>query len=294
MKAESKFLKQPLEFWANVKLISQKIGYTERGTSQVKVPTFEVIQSVYKSLDLDSSKIIDSKGTPTTFGSLLIEYFQHRATFLNYGVEPNLMNAAEAKALFNKLKKELKPKSPIPMNKQSGAKKSPAYFTGIINMLIEAHSKGYDCDYNPMELTAFTKDNFPIRSLSRRIDGCFPEVINPIAIWEIKEYYYTTTFGSRIADGVYETLLDGYELVEAREAIGRNVHHYLMVDAYDTWWKKGRSYLCRICDMLHMGLLDEALFGKEVVERLPEIVKEWTKEADKKTARPKSGKKGSV
>ncbi len=234
MKAESKFLKQPLEFWANVKLISQKIGYTERGTSQVKVPTFEVIQSVYKSLNLDSSKIIDSKGIPTTFGSLLIEYFQHRATFLNYGVEPNLMNTAEAKALFTKLKKELKPKCPIPMNKQSGKKKAPAYFTGIINMLIEANSKGYDCNYDPMELTAFTKNNFPVRSLSRRVDGCFPEVINPVAIWEIKEYYYTTTFGSRIADGVYESLLDGYELAEARSSLDRSIHHYLMVDAYDT------------------------------------------------------------
>lgn len=281
MKAESKFLKQPLEFWANVKLISQKIGYTERGTSQVKVPTFEVIQSVYKSLNLDSSKIIDSKGVPTTFGSLLIEYFQHRATFLNYGVEPNLMNTAEAKALFTKLKKELKPKCPIPMNKQSGTKRSPAYFTGIINIVIEANSKGYDCNYDPMELTAFTKNNFPVRSLSRRVDGCFPEVINPVAIWEIKEYYYTTTFGSRIADGVYESLLDGYELAEARSSLDRSIHHYLMVDAYDTWWKQGRSYLCRICDMLHMGLLDEALFGKEVVERLPKIVKEWTKQADK-------------
>jgi hypothetical protein len=293
MKAESKFLKQPLEFWANVKLISQKIGYTERGTSQVKVPTFEVIQSVYKSLNLDSSKIIDSKGVPTTFGSLLIEYFQHRATFLNYGVEPNLMNTDEAKALFTKLKKELKPKCPIPMNKQSGTKKAPAYFTGIINMIIEANSKGYDCNYDPMELTSFTKDNFPVRSLSRRVDGCFPEVINPVAIWEIKEYYYTTTFGSRIADGVYESLLDGYELAEARSSLDRSINHYLMVDAYDTWWKQGRSYLCRICDMLHMGLLDEALFGKEVIERLPQIVKEWTKQADKTTARPAGKKKGS-
>lgn len=283
MKAKSKFLKQPLEFWANVKLISQKIGYTERGTSQVKVPTFEVIQSVYKSLNLDSSKIIDSKGVPTTFGSLLIEYFQHRATFLNYGVEPNLMKTAEAKALFNKLKEELKPKCPIPMNKQAGAKKAPAYFTGIINMLIEANSNGYDCNYDPMELTSFTKNSFPVRSLSRRVDGCFPAVINPVAIWEIKEYYYTTTFGSRIADGVYESLLDGYELAEARSSLDRSIHHYLMVDAYDTWWKQGRSYLCRICDMLHMGLLDEALFGKEVIERLPQIVKEWTKQADKTT-----------
>ncbi len=48
-----------------------------------------------------------------------------------------------------------------------------------------------------------------------------------------------------------------------------------MVDAYKTWWDDGRSYLCRIIDMLHMGLLDEALFGYEVVERMPTIVKGW-------------------
>ena len=49
--------------------------------------------------------------------------------------------------------------------------------------------------------------------------------LNPIAIWEIKEYYYTTTFGSRIADGVYETPLDGMELEELRvnEAITLNI-----------------------------------------------------------------------
>ena len=33
------------------------------------------------------------------------------------------------------------------MNKQKGEKQAPAYFTGIINMLIEANSKGYDCNY---------------------------------------------------------------------------------------------------------------------------------------------------
>ncbi|MGH9565995.1 MAG: DUF7687 domain-containing protein [Candidatus Angelobacter sp.] len=26
-----------------------------------------------------------------------------------------------------------------------------------------------------------------------------------------------------------------------------------MVDSAFTWWVKGRSYLCRIVDMLHMG-----------------------------------------
>lgn len=47
----------------------------------------------------------------------------------------------------------------------------------------------------------------------------------------------------------------------------------------------GRSYLCRIIDMLHMGYVDEVLFGYEVVERLPEIVKEWVEIAQEKNER---------
>lgn len=281
MQAESKFLKQPLEFWANVKLISQKVGYTESKTSKIKVPTIDEIEKAFNDLGLDSNRIVSNKKA-TAFGSLLIEYFQHRANFLTNYVEPNLQDKDKAKKLYTKLKKELKPTCPQPMNKQKGEKQAPAFFTCIINMLIEANSKGYDCNYDPKELTSFTHNNFPVRSLSRRVDGSFPNVINPIAIWEIKEYYYTTTFGSRVADGVYETLLDGYELNEVRDHLDKKVSHYLMIDDYNTWWTMGRSYLCRICDMLHMGLLSEALFGKEVVDRVPQLVKEWTKQLDKK------------
>lgn len=100
-------------------------------------------------------------------------------------------------------------------------------------------------------MTAFTKDKFPIRTLSRRVDGAFPNVINPITIWEIKVYYFTTTFGSRVADGVYETWLDGLELREVKDNLHIPVEHFLIVDDHFTWWVKGRSYLCRIFDMLH-------------------------------------------
>jgi hypothetical protein len=54
-----------------------------------------------------------------------------------------------------------------------------------------------------------------------------------------------------------------------------------MVDAHYTWWVKGRSYLCRIMDMLHMGYVDEVLFGKEVITRMPEIAQEWVKSYQK-------------
>src|SRR5207237_4248459 len=158
-----------------------------------------------------------------------------------------------------------------------GAKRAPAFFTGIINMLIEAHADGVVVDYDPRGLTLVTRDDIPFRTLARRVDGAFPTRVNPIAVWEIKEYYYTTTFGSRVADGVYESLLDGMELEELRQETKNeiDVKHYLMVDAHFTWWVKGRSYLCRLIDMLHMGYVDEVLFGKEVETRLPIIAKEW-------------------
>jgi hypothetical protein len=289
MKAISRFLNQPLEFWANVKLISQKAGYTERNRSRIKVPTIDQIVQIYEDLNLNPNKII-LNGAPTKFASLMIAYFKYRAEFLNKFVKSNLMTKKEARTLFYQLKKQLKPTCPLPLNKQTGTKKGYAFFTGTINMLIESNSKGFDCDYDPRELTAFTHNGIPIRSLSRRVDGAFPSVINPIAIWEIKEYYYTTTFGSRVADGVYESLLDGYELNEVRNSLKRSINHYLMIDDYNTWWNMGRSYLCRICDMLHMGLITEVLFGKEVINRVPQLVKEWKKQLQSnKTTKRKRG-----
>lgn len=65
------------------------------------------------------------------------------------------------------------------------------------------------------------------------------------------------------------------ELQELFDNEGIDVKHYLMVDAYDTWWNMGKSYLCRMVDMLHLGYVDEVLFGREVAERIPELTKEW-------------------
>ena len=198
------------------------------------------------------------------------------------------MNAVEAKAEFEALKQELNPTCPIPMNKQKGDKRAPAYLTGIVNMIVEANAGGLPCNYNPLKLTTFTKAKQPVRTLARRLDGAFPSTVNPVALWEIKEYYHTTSFGSRVADGIYESLLDGLEIENLRDEEGIETKHYLMVDAYDTWWNKGKSYLCRIVDMLHMGYVDEVLFGREVVENLPAIVRSWVETAKQrlKTADP--------
>lgn len=281
MKADLRFLTQPKEFWANVRTISQEVGYTKRGNKRkgippsIRIPTLKEVREKFKKLNLSTENIADKNGTLTDFGKLLFDYFEFRAEVLNDTVQGHFMQKDAAEIEFNRLKAQLKPKCPLPMNKQKGAKKNHAFLTGMVNMLVEAHIGDAPCDHDPRSLTTITHDAMPLRTLSRRVDGAFPSVVNPIAIWEIKEYYYTTTFGSRVADGVYETLLDGMELEELEITFQRKVQHVLFIDDHFTWWECGRSYLCRMIDMIHMGYVDEVVFGREVLTRLPELAREW-------------------
>jgi hypothetical protein len=275
LKANPLFLAQTKEFWANVRTISQEVGYTERGTKSIKTPSIDAVRKGFSKSNLSTAHIANIDNTLTIFGQNLFDYFAFRAALLNNTVQGLLMNKESAEVEFNQLQKELKPQCPLPMNKQKGVKKNHAFLTCIVNMLIEANIGNLPCDYDPRSLTTITHDAMPLRTLSRRVDGAFPAVVNPIAIWEIKEYYYTTTFGSRVADGVYETLLDGMELVELEAATQRKIQHILFIDDHFTWWECGRSYLCRMVDMLHMGYVDEVVFGREVLTRLPELAREW-------------------
>lgn len=266
----------PLSFWATVKSVSQTCGYTKRGAGSVKALTAKEIEKGFRKLGL-KVEALQKKVKNKTLVEHLVAYFDYRSKLLNEEVEPLLMNAEEAKKLYLQTKKRLKPKCPLPFNKQKQAKKGPAYLTCLVNMLVEASVEGRMVDYDPKSLTTVTKDGVPLRTMSRRVDGAFPSPVNPVAIWEIKEYYYTTTFGSRVADGVYETLLDGMEIEEMGNSEGIEVLHYLILDARFTWWEKGKSYLCRIVDMVNMGYVDEVIVGKNVVKRIPALVRQWVR-----------------
>lgn len=283
MKSDPRFNCLDKEFWANVRLISQEVGYTSRSDHSIKVPSIREIKKCFTELNLSVDRICSHDEKPTAFGKLLISYFQYRADALNNEVQHNLMDKNEVAKEFERLKKELKSEASHPMNKQKGEKKKIAYLTSIVNMIIKEEIGDIDCDFDPRSLTTITENSFPLRTFARRVDGAIPSVTNPIAIWEIKEYYYTTTFGSRVADGVYETLLDGMELEELKYSEKRSVQHYLFIDAKYTWWDCGRSYLCRMIDMINMGYVDEVIFGKEVFKRLPEIAKKWKQQLAKKS-----------
>ena len=287
MKPNPLYPGQDKAFWACVRSLSQELGYTVRGQDRIKVPTVGEMRRGFTDLGLDPDCIADAQGQATPLGAALSGYFAYRARALEEHVRGKLMTANEARTLFEATRKNLRPSPscPLPMNKQKGDKRAYAFLTCLVNMLVEHHSRGVACDYDPRKLTTATRGGRPLRTLSRRVDGAFPRSTNPVAIWEVKEYYYTTTFGSRVADGVYETLLDGMELEELRASSGMDIRHYLMVDAYDTWWKDGKAYLCRIVDMLNMGYVDEVLFGREVVDELPRLVREWMRLLDRVAGR---------
>jgi hypothetical protein len=261
-------------FWAHVRSLSEALGYTVRGKGTIKVHGLADIKKGMKKLKLLDDHLVQS-GKPTELAQQLIDYFEFRADILNNTVQNQLMDKVAAQAMYERLLGAQEYKLAAAMNKQSGDKKKVAYLTAMVNMLIEANCQGIEFDHNPQQLTTVTRDGMPLRTLARRIDGAFPSAVNPVAVWEIKEYYHTTTFGSRVADGVYETLLDGMELEEMRVETGVEVEHILIADAHYTWWVKGRSYLCRMIDMLHMGYVDEILFGTEIEDRLPAMVAEW-------------------
>jgi len=271
-KPEDKFRKQHPAFWAHVKLISENLGYSKSGKLK-RYTTSEILaclesQSVATSHLYKESKLTDQ-------GILLKRYLDYRAQLLEDVVRVNLMDKEAARKLFEETCGKYNPKCKLPMNKQKGEKRHPAYLTGVVNTLTEAFLKGQSFDDEPRNLIRITRESAVLRTLSRWMDGAYPSTRNPIAVWEVKEYYGTKTFGSRVADGVYETMLDGFEFQELHEHEGIHVQHYLIVDDYYTWWDCGKSYLCRIVDMMHMGLVDEVLFGREVVKRWPEIVTSW-------------------
>ena len=275
MLAFERFQGMDASFWAFVKYISENLGYTERGEGLVKKYPISTIKALCMERGINASEdtIVCAA-----------QYSKMRADLLNRFAESMLMDAETASEEFINweiLHSVGNYYCKLPLNKQKGAMKQVAFFTAIINIIAEktireitgnTRSLGFDDD--PRGLVYVWDDNNRIiGASSRRFDGAYPSIESPKMVWEIKEYYYATTFGSRVADGVYETQLDGFEFKELYDRTGRKVYHVLFIDAYRTWWVQGKSYLCRLIDAMNSGVVDEVIVGREVLTRWPELLR---------------------
>lgn len=256
MRADTRFTGKDAKFWAHAKFISEQVGYSKRGSGTLRTYTKSDARAVLEgsSLSIDDH-LLDE----------VIAYLNWRADVLNNRVAHLFMNRDEAAREFKKIFERTNPVKALPMNKQKGEKRHHAYLASMVAMIAESVVGPHGFIDDARKLSIVTSDGTLEEIFSRRFDGALPDTKNPKAVWEIKEYYGTTTFGSRVADGVYETLLDGYEIEGVRSRMCRSIAHFLFIDDRYTWWDCGKSYLCRMVDMLHTGHVDEIFFGKEVL-----------------------------
>lgn len=293
MRANDYWSSQDEQFWAYVRVLSEKRGYAKRGANSIAVYSVAECKATLRELDRDPA-VLDE----TDLGARLVDYFAYRAHELNNVARNNLLEAHEAEQLFNIIVDEYCTGATeiydrrgvlvaieygvqggmsvrVPMNKQTGEKRAPLFLTGMVNILFSYELQGEKFEDDPRRLPVIDRGGELFGAMSRRLDGAFPSSVNPRALWEIKEYYYTTTFGSKISDAVYISQLDGYERHGIVEATGVPIDLYLFVDAYGTWWTKGKAFLCRLVDALNKGVVDEVVVGRECVEAIPRLVRTW-------------------
>src|SRR5271166_5281905 len=100
MKPDPRFIGRSKRFWAHAKLLSEQIGYSLRGASQLRFYTAEEIRAllVRDTLTIDNKVIAD-----------VLEYLNWRAETLNRIVEPLFMNREQAAAAFEEVLRKTRP-----------------------------------------------------------------------------------------------------------------------------------------------------------------------------------------
>lgn len=295
MKPDPRWRDAPPEFWHYVRVLSEKLGYSRR--KRVLVHDAKAIVAGLRELDLAVDPLLTEQSTAVSIRDLE-EYFEFRAALIEGHIRENLQNAEDARSLFEKTvgnyttghvsrvnvsgvengrHYQLKNggHAVVPYNKQKGSKRDLDFLTGTANILIAHHLDGLEFDQDPRALPVFTEDRVVAGSMSRRLDGAFPSTTNPVAMWEFKCYYYTTSFGSKISDAIYIADLDGYERSNAEGATGMPINLTLFVDGYSALLEQGKSYLCRLVDLLQRGAVDNLVVGREVSDAVPQLVPEW-------------------
>lgn len=109
---------------------------------------------------------------------------------------------------------------------------------------------------------------------ARNLDGALPGLLNPLAVWEIKEYWGITAGGSKMSDAVYECQLVGRELREFSDRTGTKIVHLVFLDGRDQWNKR-RSDLVRFIDLFHQGLIDHLIIGHQTTTEWPELLQRF-------------------
>jgi hypothetical protein len=114
--------------------------------------------------------------------------------------------------------------------------------------------------------------NEQLHVAARNLDGAIPGLVDPFLVWEIKEYWGTTSGGSKMSDAVYECALVGRELRDFEKRTKLHVNHAVLLDGKAQWTSR-KSDLLRFYDLYYQGLLDILIVGREVETKWQPFVK---------------------
>ncbi|WP_143200011.1 DUF7687 domain-containing protein [Kitasatospora sp. CB01950] len=158
--------------------------------------------------------------------------------------------------------------------KLDGYHSSPKVLVNTVDAVVYQECQRAEIPVNtdPQSRAAIVSDKH-IWVSPRRLDGALPDLLNPVALWEIKEYWGKTGGGSKMSDAIYELHLVGLELRRFEDEFGIHVNHYAIMDGRHQWSSR-QSDLRRAVDLLYSGLLDELVIGSEVLTEWPRIVEQ--------------------
>jgi hypothetical protein len=143
-----------------------------------------------------------------------------------------------------------------------------------VSALAREHCRGLSvaCDVNPQRRAVWL-DAGPLHVSARNLDGAIPALVNPLVIWEIKEYWGKKKGGSKMSDAVYECQLVGSELRNYEAERPCPIHHVVFLDGAEQWARR-KSDLIRFIDLASQGLIDRLIIGNQVKTEWPELLKQ--------------------
>lgn len=271
MKRESGFAAARWDdpFWHVVRMLADQSA-TKRGKYASAIEPHEIIS------------VLQSVGTPVAGG--LISYLKNHDGVLDRlsaywtkrrevsdSILALMRTEEEAKADYASISDQMLQSYGVQL---AGYHKSSKALVNTVDAVVyrECKKSGVPVNTNPQSRAALISDQH-IWVSPRRLDGAIPDLLNPVAIWEIKEYWGKTGGGSKMSDAIYELHLVGLELRMFEDEFDIHVNHYAIVDGRGQWNSR-KSDIRRAVDLLYSGILDELVVGKEVLTEWPRIVAE--------------------
>lgn len=257
-------------FWHVVRMLADQFT---RGKFADSISPSEIIPALHRVGTPAAKGLVDYLSDREEMLSRLSHYWSRRRV-----IAANMLSLMrteeEAKDDFSTLSDQIVESYGVQID---GYHKSSKVLVNTVDALVDAECSrtSTPVDKNPQSRAAIvSRDHIWVSP--RRLDGAIPSLFNPVALWEIKEYWGKTSGGSKMSDAIYEIQLVGTELRMFEDEFGIHVNHYAILDGKHQWSAR-KSDLRRSVDLLYSGLLDELVVGREVLTEWPRILRECCK-----------------